>query len=116
MPRRVTFTVEVPAPPATVVDALVRAIQYETGLWIASTDPAAGRIMAKTGMGLLTYGENLTITAVPTEGGATSLTVESKLKFGLFDWGNNRKNIDRVLALLARALPAGDSSLPPPPS
>ncbi len=44
-----------------------------------------------------TFGERLHLTLTETASGC-EVWVESRLRFGLVDWGENRKNVERVLA------------------
>lgn len=46
-----------------------------------------------------TWGENLEV-QVRADGERTRVDAESKLKFGLIDWGANRDNVERFLGAL----------------
>ncbi len=51
-----------------------------------------------------TFGEKITAQLADVDGGCV-VTVESRLRFGLIDWGENRKNVDNILAALRSHLP-----------
>lgn len=51
-----------------------------------------------------TFGEKITAQLSQVEGGC-ELTVESRLRFGLVDWGENRKNVENIQASLRSHLP-----------
>lgn len=46
-----------------------------------------------------TFGELMTVTLRPWDAGCT-VWMESKLRFGLIDWGENRKNCMRLIEVL----------------
>ena len=61
---------------------------------------SAQQILASTGMGLRSWGEQIVIELLPDNG----LTITSKcaLPTQCFDWGKNRANVCRLLAELQR--------------
>lgn len=70
------------------------------GMTVKSADPAAGLVVLETSASLVTWGENLRVTLRPTAGGI-EVDVQSALKFGLVDWGRNRRNIERLFGSIA---------------
>jgi hypothetical protein len=81
-----------------------------SGMTVTHADPAAGVIQLSTSMGLATWGENLTAHLRPLPTGV-EVTLSSALKFGLVDWGKNKRNIDKLFARIEQVLRDG----PPPP-
>jgi hypothetical protein len=113
MPRTAERTVDLPQPAAAVFEALGRVLTSH-GARIAESDPAAGRIVARTSFSLASYGETLVMTVAPNTPGGTRLTIRSTLKWGLVDWGKNRRNLDRMVDGLTALLAADPSSAGPP--
>ncbi|MEQ8716692.1 MAG: hypothetical protein RIE08_03710 [Acidimicrobiales bacterium] len=64
-----------------------------------------GRI-GRTAPARKTFGEKLAVSVGAGSNGRTSVNVESRLVFGLIDWGENKKNVDRVFGLLGTRLTA----------
>jgi hypothetical protein len=119
MPRKAERTVDLPQPPAAVFEALGRVLTSQ-GARIAQSDADAGRIVAKTSFTMASYGETIVLTVTPNTAGGTRLTMRSTLKWGLVDWGKNRRNLDRFIdgltALLAVAPSSeGPAAMPPSP-
>lgn len=96
MPRRAERTVDLPQPPGAVFEALGRVLAGQ-GARITQSDPAAGRIVAKTSFTMASYGETIVMTVAPNAPGGTRLTIRSTLKWGLVDWGKNRRNLDKLV-------------------
>jgi hypothetical protein len=90
----------------------LRVLESLPGFHIQSSDPATGRVNAARGMNLATWGENVDVTVRALGPGDTAVTVTSRLKFGLFDWGRNRRNVDQILGSAGAVLP---QPMPPPP-
>lgn len=111
-----TSTSRHPVPYATVFDVVVRSIQHH-GAKVTGADPAVGFVMASKRMGLATWGEDLTAQVWAEGPGTTVVSLTSKLKFGLVDWGKNKRNVAAIEGLIARALGpgAGSAAAPPPP-
>lgn len=102
---------EYPYPSDVVFDALVAAIPQIAGMNIHTTDKLSGRIVLKTGVSVMSWGENVSIVVSESVGGRTRLSVTSTPKTGAlfggaFDLGKNRKNIERLLSSLSDALRA----------
>ena len=53
-----------------------------------------------------TFGEKVTAT-VADEASGSSVTVERRLRFGLIDWGENKKNVENILGALRSKVDPG---------
>ncbi|VVJ15171.1 Uncharacterised protein [Amycolatopsis camponoti] len=96
-----------PAPPEALWNALpagVAAIGGQGPFY----DPQRGFVSFRTGMSLLSWGQEITATVVPASGGST-LTIMTNLKFGVFDWGEGKRIATRFAA--AVAFSAGTAAL-----
>jgi hypothetical protein len=118
--RRAERTVDIRRPAAEVFEALVRLLPGLKGMRIERADAEAGKILAKVGFSLASYGENVTLSVTARPDGGSRLAVVSSLRWGLVDWGKNRTNIERILqgldgTLAAGAWPARSPPVPPPP-
>ena len=96
-----------PAPPQALWNALpagVAAIGGQGPFY----DPQRGFVSCRTGMSFLSWGQEITVSVAPAEGGST-LTILTKLKFGLFDWGEGKRLAKRFAAAVSYA--AGTAAL-----
>ena len=84
---------------STVFDATVAAVQT-SGMTVKSADPTSGMIIGSASMGMASWGEDLTLRLWQDHDGQTSVQASSSLKFGLVDWGKNKKNIDKLFAAI----------------
>lgn len=102
--------------------ALPSALE-EAGMEIRETDDATRTILAKKAKvatasisaaslggsphqrveAAKTFGERIRV-EVEASGDGTEVSVESKLRFGLIDWGENQRNVARILATLRAGL------------
>jgi hypothetical protein len=101
-----------------VFDALVAAIPQISGMKLDAQDKLAGRILAKAGVTLFSWGENIPIALSETAQGRTRVSVTSTPKTGLmfggaFDMGKNRQNIENVLSAASKILSAKPPVQPP---
>jgi hypothetical protein len=99
-----------------VFDAIVNAIPTISGLTVHSVDKLSGRILAKAGVTLFSWGENIPISVTEVSYGRTKVSVTSTPKTGLMfggamDMGKNRQNIENILSATSKIL----SSNPPIP-
>ena len=90
----------------------LRVLESLPGFHIRFSDPTTGRVKAARGMNLATWGETVDVTVRSLGPGITAVTVSSHLRFGLFDWGRNRGNVDQILGSAGVVLPR---PIPPPP-
>jgi hypothetical protein len=92
-----------------VFDALVAAIPQISGMKIDTHDKVPGRILAKAGVTLWSWGEIIPITLIEVAQGRTRVNVTSTPKTGVmfggaFDLGKNRKNIENILSAASKIL------------
>jgi predicted RNA-binding Zn-ribbon protein involved in translation (DUF1610 family) len=111
---------EFPFDKQTVFDALLRAIPKVDGMSVHSSDHLSGRVVAKAGMSLASWGENIPITLIEPAPKRTLVRVSSTPKTGIstggfmdgdgfftsgdLSYGKNRKNVDRILSALSSEL------------
>jgi hypothetical protein len=76
------------------------------GMTIQTADSVTGAVYVTTPMSMASWGEKTTL-RVWVDSGFTHVGVRSSLKFGLVDWGKNRKNIDRLFTRMELLLSAG---------
>jgi hypothetical protein len=85
-------------------------------------DREAGRLEARTRMGIRSWGERVTVEVSRGSGGRTHVVVSSKLRAQLVDWGKNKENVERIMRVASATLPVPPAasgvppSVPPPPS
>jgi hypothetical protein len=119
--------------PAAYAEAFEATLQVlpTINMSIRSADAASGQIVASTGISLASWGEDVYIRLGAAEdGGGTNLWMESKMKFGLVNWGKHDKNFQAIAnAVQARLAgggapvqshdvppqPGGPGAPPPPP-
>jgi len=82
--------------------ALLEAVPIIKGMKVDNIDELSSRIMVKTGISLMTMGENIPITVTEISSGRTRIDVTSTSKIGilgggLFDFGKSRANIEKIL-------------------
>jgi hypothetical protein len=92
-----------------VFQAFLEAIPQVAGMKVDSADKMSGRIMAKAGVSLMSWGENIPITLLEVSPGRTRVTVISTPKTGVmfggaFDLGKNRRNIEHILGTVSTIL------------
>ena len=73
---------------------------------VDSADAGTGRIEASTGVSLSSWGEKVSVQVTEAGPDRSTVTVSTKLKFGLTGWGKLQKNIKRVFESLDRSLAA----------
>ena len=70
------------------------------GASIDQRDETSGTVTGSRSVGLASWGERI-VANVSSGDSGTSVRVESKLKFGLVDWGRNKKNVEGILDTVA---------------
>ena len=111
---------EYPFDKRTVFDALLRAIPKVDGMSVHSSDCLSGRVVAKAGMSLASWGENIPITLIEPAANRTLVQISSTPKTGVstggfmdsggfftsgdLTFGKNRKNVERILSALSSEL------------
>lgn len=90
--------------------AIRRAVGQLDGFEVDSADPLTGRIVVKTGISFRTWGEHIPITLTEVTSERTHVSVSSSSKIGalggVWDWGKNKENIERILTEASRQLRA----------
>jgi hypothetical protein len=118
---------EFPFDRQTVFTALLKAIQNIDGMSVHSSDRLSGRVVVKTSMSLLSWGENIPISLTEPSPNKTLVQIASAPKTGFsqggflgddglfvsgdMSFGKNRKNVDRIFSELSLEL----SKVAPPP-
>src|SRR3954453_3993451 len=89
------------------VFASVCAAANLDGMKVRFADPTTGVVSVSSDMTAFSWGENADIRVWridDADGGGIGVAVESKLKFGLVDWGKNKRNIDKLFQRVERGL------------
>ena len=110
MPRKQTDTREFAGEQAAVFHAAVSALEAQQ-MSISAADPATGAIEASTGTTMRSWGEDLSIQVTAGEPGKVGVTITSKVKLQLVDWGKNKKNIDALFGSIDAVLRGGPATL-----
>jgi hypothetical protein len=94
-----------PFPYDYVFDGLVFVLPH-VGMQIVKADKLIGRITAKTGMTLFSYGENVTLIVERIDAAATGVRIESSLKVGFNVAGADRhaRNFEKIITALSTHL------------
>ena len=104
---RAEFSGEYP----TVFAAVCTAAAAE-GMQVTAADDRSGLITVSAGMSAFSWGENAEIRVGEVSPGLQSVSVRSALKFGLVDWGRNKKNVDRLFARIQHVLTSPPAPTP----
>lgn len=102
---------EFPFSKENVFNALCKAIPKINGMKIDNADKLTGRILAKGGVSLFSWGENIPIQLTTISDNLTKVSITSSPKTGMmfggaFDMGKNRKNIETILQMTSNILSA----------
>ncbi len=89
-----------------VFQAAQSALPASTKMNVTGADQTTGRITLSRGMSALSWGENVEIHVWESSPGHAGVKVTSSLKFGLVDWGKNKKNIQAILDSIGTAVGA----------
>ena len=100
---------EFPIAKEKVFEALCQAIPTISGMKLESADKLLGMIIAKAGVSLFSWGENITIQLLEVSENKTRIQITSSPKTGImfggaFDMGKNRKNIENILSATSQIL------------
>lgn len=100
MASSATMTTQLSVQPQEVWPKLMSAVSAIGGN-VTRHDPAVGVIEANVSVSLFSWGEKLSISVTPKDGGS-SVSVESKsrLPVVLLDWGKNKRNVTKLLEQL----------------
>lgn len=83
----------------SVFDAFIAGINSLSGFSVTGADRSRYTINASVRMSMLTWGEDVTVTLVPTGPTQTDIFVNSNSKLGteLAGSSRNRKNVDKIM-------------------
>lgn len=84
----------------------VRQAAAAAGLNVAAADPATGRLEMTSSVSLASWGERMEVQVGQAAPGSQVVRMRSALKFGLVDWGKNKRNVERLLAAVDALLAA----------
>lgn len=107
--RGLGFDVDVARLFQAFIDAIAAA-----GMSVTVADARTGLIQGSSSIGLASWGENIQVVVGAAGPGRSRATVTSSLRFGLVDWGKNRRNVD-VIEGAVRAALAGHRPTAQPP-
>ena len=86
-----------------VFDAACAAARAEK-MNVTFADPAQGLITVSAQMSAFSWGENAEMRVWQVRPGRCGVSIRSALKFGLVDWGRNKKNVDRLFGRVVEFL------------
>lgn len=92
-----------PYPYATVFEATCNVLR-QRGYLLNGADPAQGAIQANSTMDMLSWGENVSVRVWSDDAVTGTVVFNSALKFGIHDWGKNKKNVTNLLTALQTEL------------
>jgi hypothetical protein len=103
-----------------VFNAILEAVPRIKGMRIDSADIVSGHIIAKAGVSLTSWGENVPISVLEVSPIRTRIEITSTPKTGMlaggmFDMGKNRKNIEKIIEETSKILSQKQQAVPPPP-
>lgn len=75
-----------------------------SGMSVTSANLQSGLIEGTSSIGLTSWGENVQVVVGSDGPGRSRARITSTLKFGLVDWGKNRKNLDTIESGVRSAL------------
>ena len=75
---------------------------------IIAEDPTRLLVMAQTRSRLLGFVDTITLRLLPQPGGQTSYAADSRAELGYYDFGVNRRRLERWAAAVEEAVGAGD--------
>ncbi len=90
--------------PKDKVWAALPAALESVKMGVDSADAGTGRMEASTGVSLSSWGEKVSVQVTEAGPDRSTVTVSTKLKFGLTGWGKLKKNINRVFDSLETSL------------
>lgn len=97
-----TGSVEYPYSKKTVFDAVMAASRNLNGFRLAGADEVSGHFSFKCGMSWASIGENISVQLISATPTKTKVEILSTPKTGLlfggaFDYGKNRRNIEKII-------------------
>lgn len=98
----------VPYSPDDAYAALCSAalqLQREKNYSLKASDDITRRVVMKTGISLVSWGENITISIIAEPNGTSSISISSGTKTGTpLDFGKNNKNINEIMDAFSKQL------------
>jgi hypothetical protein len=103
---RKSVRLELLLPIAKAMDASLKAVT-SLGAEVARYDATAGILVAKKGMSWRSFGEIITVKAVPLDLKRCEISIESDVLqiTVLVDWGANRRNVRQIQSALVSGAP-----------
>ena len=97
--------IQVPYSPDDTFNALKAAMEKLPKVKVDSASPATRTVAAEIGMSLWSWGENISISVVPVEGGSgVTVNSSSKVRTNVLNGGKNAKNIAEIVDALSKEL------------
>ncbi len=97
-----------PAKKEDVFNAVVEAVNNLSGFKVSDTDEFMGRIVVKTGVSLMSWGETVPVQISSVSEDITSVSLSSGETMGWgtsrIDFGKNQRNIEKILKETSRIL------------
>ena len=93
-----------PYPAGAVFNAAVQAVQNLPGWKLKEVNQPNWYITASVSLSLWSYGENITIQVSEPLPGQPSISALSSSLFALFDFGKNKRNINKLFAEVQNVL------------
>ncbi len=87
-----------PYPAGAVFNAAAQAVQNLSGWKLKEVNQPNWYVTASVSFNFWSYGENITIQVTEPQPGQPSINALSSSFFALFDFGKNKRNIDRLFA------------------
>lgn len=96
---------QVPYSPDDTFNALKAAMEKLPKVKVDSALPTTRTVAAEIGMSLWSWGENISISVVPVEGGSgVTVKSSSKVRANVLNGGKNAKNIAKIVDALSKEL------------
>ena len=95
--------IQVPYSPDDTFNALKAAMEKLPKVKVDSASPTTRTVAAEIGMSLWSWGENISISVVPVEGGSgVTVISSSKVRANVLNGGKNAKNIAEIVDALSK--------------
>lgn len=91
-------------PAGVVFNAAAQAVQYLPGWRVKEINPVGWYITAAVAFGFWSYGENILVQLTEPTPGQPVVNASSSSVFAIFDFGKNRRNIDKLFVEIQNLL------------
>jgi ribosomal protein L40E len=91
-------------PAGVVFNAAAQAVQYLPGWRVKEINPVGWYITAAVAFGFWSYGENIIVQLTEPTPGQPVVNASSSSVFAIFDFGKNRRNIDKLFVEIQNLL------------